>query len=95
MTAKDRPTARLADDDRLGCYAGMRFLFICPGCQHGSEISATSLMKLRGGGAIVNDVLAGVVCTNCGRKGPPNVQVEDELEPSPSTANNPVSDPHA
>jgi transcription elongation factor Elf1 len=70
------PQCRSFDDtSKLAEFAGMRFLFICPDCQHGSEISATKLMMLRGGAARVADVLATVQCSNCGRKGAPDTEI--------------------
>lgn len=73
----DKPGSSLFDDrSQLAEFAGMRFLFVCPNCQHGSEMSATKLMMLRGGAARVADVVASVQCSNCGRKGPPDTHIE-------------------
>ena len=60
---------------QLAEFAGMRFLFICPDCQHGSEISATKLMMLQGDAARVSDVLATAQCSHCGRKGVPDTEI--------------------
>ena len=66
-------------DDRtmLGELPGVRYLFVCPACGHGTEISATKLMLLRGGGAKIADVVASMECSKCGRKGAPDVTIED------------------
>ena len=81
---------QFASDDMLGFHAGERFLFVCPACGHGSEVTATALMVAKGGGANVNDVLAEVTCSNCGRRGAPNVSAQSAA-PSPSPMQNKAS----
>ena len=70
-----RRTHSFDDTTVLGELPGMRYLCVCPGCEHGTEIGATQLMILRGGGAKIVDVMSSMQCSNCGRKGAPGVTI--------------------
>ena len=74
---KTPATSSFDNSTVLGDLPGVRYLFVCPTCEHRTEISATKLMMLRGGAAKVVEVVASMQCSNCGRKGAPDVSIEE------------------